>query len=326
MPVNQNQLKLSGCKNPMKSYISFGWCTAHYQVMYEIDEKFSEKLNTKLKEMEAIGEMAGQKAQRYSILDEASMQAAAILAQYANLLCVVAEVPPSYALVTGGKFKEAMNKTKTLTNPVNALVAINNINKMGVKNDKLTASQLQRGKGATQLYSIAILLQQIEENKNKPEFQQNKGNIEALISMVKKSLGDIYGSDILERIERFANMGKNPSDANKRAALDFLVEIDAKAKDLNLPKEFEEQLQVLIDKQNEAEGKTQEAALIATKPVTIKLQYPDHEHTHPAEHSHDHAYMHEHNIPHSHEPVISLDNVLGQQIRQTDNNLEGENS
>lgn len=296
-----NRMKLSGYNNPMKSYVSFGWCEAHYQAMYEIDEKFTQKVKDKLKEIEAIKSSAKHKQERYSLLDEASMQAATIIAQYANLMFTVAEVPPAYAVMTATKFKEAMKSSETFSNPISSLIAINNIAKMSVKNTNLNASQLERGKGATQLYSIAILLEQVEENKNKPEFQQRKGEIDTLTTMVKKSLENIYGKDIFEKIEKFGSMGKKPSADEKKAALDFLVEIDSKAKALNLPDEFEEKLKALLAEQSEAEGKTQEATLVTDKPMTIKINYPDHDHNAPHSHSHDHDHMHKHNIPHSHE-------------------------
>jgi|GEM_PF-1888214 len=298
-----NRMRLSGYNNPMKSYVSFGWCEGHYQAMYEIDEKFTQKIQDKLKEIEAIKSSTEHKQERYSLLDEASMQAATIIAQYANLMFTVAEVPPSYAVMTASKFKEAMKSSETFSNPISSLIAINNIAKMSVKNTNLNASQLERGKGATQLYSIAILLEQVEENKNKPEFQQRKGEIDTLTSMVKKSLENIYGKDIFKKIEKFGSMGKKPSTEEKKAALDFIVEVDSKGKTLNLPDEFEEKLKTLLAAQSDAEGKTQEATLITNKTMSIKINYPDHDHNpnHTHSHSHDHDHMHKHNIPHSHE-------------------------
>lgn len=288
-PTNSysNKMKLSGYNNPMKSYVSFGWCTAHYQAMYDIDVKYSEKIKNRLKEIEELKQTM---KQRYSSTDKAAIEAAKILAQYANMQCVIAEVPPAYAVMNGGKLKQAMNESKTLTNPVSALIAINALANMDVKNNELDNKHLERAKGSTQLYSMAILLNQIEENKNKPEFIKNKIYIDELTGIVKDSLCKIYGNDILERIEYFGNMGKKPTDEQKAAALDFLVEVDALSKSVILPDDFQEKLQTLLDKQSLDEGLTLQSDDMGTNKFVIKVQYPDHEHT----------VAHAHGIPHTH--------------------------
>ena len=288
-PTNSysNKMKLSGYNNPMKSYVSFGWCTAHYQAMYDIDVKYSEKIKNRLKEIEELKQTM---KQRYSSTDKAAIEAAKILAQYANMQCVIAEVPPAYAVMNGGKLKQAMNESKTLTNPVSALIAINALANMDVKNNELDNKHLERAKGLTQLYSMAILLNQIDENKNKPEFIKNKIYIDELTRIVKDSLFKIYGNDILERIEYFGNMGKKPTDEQKAAALDFLVEVDALSKSVILPDDFQEKLQTLLDKQSLDEGLTLQSDDMGTNKFAIKVQYPDHEHT----------VAHAHGIPHTH--------------------------
>lgn len=288
-PTNSysNKMKLSGYNNPMKSYVSFGWCTAHYQAMYDIDVKYSEKIKNRLKEIEELKQTM---KQRYSSTDKAAIEAAKILAQYANMQCVIADVPPAYAVMNGGKLKQAMNESKTLTNPVSALIAINALANMDVKNNELDNKHLERAKGSTQLYSMAILLNQIEENKNKPEFIKNKIYIDELTGIVKDSLCKIYGNDILERIEYFGNMGKKPTDEQKAAALDFLVEVDALSKSVILPDDFQEKLQTLLDKQSLDEGLTLQSDDMGTNKFAIKVQYPDHEHT----------VAHAHGIPHTH--------------------------
>lgn len=288
-PTNSysNKMKLSGYNNPMKSYVSFGWCTAHYQAMYDIDVKYSEKIKNRLKEIEELKQTM---KQRYSSTDKAAIEAAKILAQYANMQCVIAEVPPAYAVMNGGKLKQAMNESKTLTNPVSALIAINALANMDVKNNELDNKHLERAKGSTQLYSMAILLNQIDENKNKPEFIKNKIYIDELTRIVKDSLFKIYGNDILERIEYFGNMGKKPTDEQKAAALDFLVEVDALSKSVILPDDFQEKLQTLLDKQSLDEGLTLQSDDMGTNKFAIKVQYPDHEHT----------VAHAHGIPHTH--------------------------
>ncbi len=287
----QNNIKLSGFNNPMKSYISFGWCTAHYQAMYEIDEKFSQKINTKLKQIENLKNTHEERKKRYSIVDNAALEAGRILAQYANMQCVIAEVPPSYAVITGGKLKQAMAESTTLSNPVSCLITINAISNMQAKNNSLDEKHLERGKGATQLYSIAILLNQIEKNKNKPEYLQNADSINMLVQMVKKSLSQIYGEDILERLKEFANMGKNPTTEQKTLALDFLVEMDSIAQNLTLPDDFQEKLSKLLDEQSASEGRILPPSNELKNTISIKIQYPDH----------DHSVAHAHGIPHSHE-------------------------
>lgn len=295
-------MKLSGYNNPMKSYVSFGWCTAHYQAMYELDEKLMTKLSDKLKLIETLKEEETAKA-RYSIIDDASLTAASILSQYANMQCVVAEVPPSYALITGGKLKKAMEKTKTLTNPVSILTCINAVNNMTVKNSEVNEPKLKRAKASTQLYTTTILLKQLEENKNKPEYKENAQEIDNLVSIIEKRLKSIYGQDILDRIDRFANMGVKPSDKEKRNALDFLIEIDSKAQDMNLSEDFEENLKQLINKLNLKESKDLTYTEPQCKNICLKLYYPDHEHILGQVHTHQHSheYMHENGIPHSHE-------------------------
>ena len=277
----------------MRSYaLSFGWCTGHYQAMYDIDEKYTTKLTAKLEEINKnLKENIDKKKERYCIVDAAAVEAAKIIAQYSNLQCVIAEVPPSYAIVNGGKLKQAMQNSETLSNPVSTLIAINSLMNMNVKNKDIDSQHLERAKGATQLYAIGILLDQIDENKNKPEFAQNKKLIESLTNSVKQSLCKIYGENIFDRMKEFGEMGKDPSYEQKNNALEFLIEVDAKAKSITSPENFQENLQLLINKQNEDEGRTIDPKILYEKNITIKVQYPDH----------DHSLAHMHGIPHTHE-------------------------
>lgn len=314
--VPNNSMQLSGVNNPMKSYISFGWCTAHYQAMYEIDLQQSVRLH----QLKQIEQLKQQKQERYSIYDTAAVQAAKIISQYSNLMFTVAEVPPSFALQNAKKFKDAIEKSETLSNPLTLLTSINNIAKTEVKNDDLTPIRKERAKGATQLYSIAILLDKIEEKKNQPEFQHILTQINSLSDSVRESIKRVYGDDIFEKIEYFGSLSEHPSDKDKRAALDFIIEVDSKAESLKLPFDFEKKLIGLLDKQNDFEGRTKENTIITEKPLKIKLNYPDHDHNpadfnknhdhiHEHNHTHSHEYMHEHGIAHTHEENIKETNV-----------------
>ena len=86
-------------------------------------------------------------------------------------------------------------------------------------------------------------------------------------------------------------MGENPTDKQKRQALDFLIEVDNKAKEMNLPEEFEFKLNELINKVNERDNLKEALIQAKFEGFSIKINYPDH----------DHTYAHAHNIPHSHE-------------------------
>ncbi len=284
---NDCSRQLSGLYNPIKSYITFGWCTAHYQAMYEIDCKQKEKLD-KLAQIELLKQ---QKHERYSIYDKASAQAAKIISQYSNLMFTVAEVPPSFALKNSKKFKDAIEKSETLSNPLTLLTAINDIAKMDVKNDSLTPIRKERAKGATQLYSIAILLDRIEQNKYKPEFQHVLAQINILSDDVIKSLKNIYGNDIFEKIQHYGLLNKHPSVKDKKAALDFIIEVDSKAESLELPLDFESKLIVLLNDQSNFEGRVEENTLVTEKSLQIKLNYPDHDHN-PADFNHHHEHTH----------------------------------
>ncbi len=295
-----NELQLSGYNNPMKSYaVSFGWCTSHYQAMYEIDEKYTQKLKDKLQEIENLKKQGKNNKKRYSIVDNAALEAAKIIAQYANMQCVVAEVPPSYAIMNGGKLRQAIQESETLTNPVSSLVAINSLINMDVKNKDLDENHLERAKGATQLYAIGIMLEQVEENKNRPEFIQNIDYINELTQIVKQSLCQIYGDDVFERMQEFGAMGKNPTTEQKAKALDFLVEVDSMAKSVKLPNNFQEKLQILLDRQSADEGRILDADETTVNKFTIKVQYPDHDHSLAHAHGIPHEHKHEHNHEHA---------------------------
>ena len=289
--IYNNSMHLSGANNPMKSYISFGWCTAHYQAMYEIDMQQTDKLN-KLAQIEQLKQ---QKQQRYSIYDMASSQAAKIISQYSNLMFTVAEVPPSFALQNAQKFKAAIEQSDTLSNPLTLLTTINNIVKMDVKNEDLTPIRKERAKGATQLYSIAILLDKIEENKSDPKFQHILAQINLLSDTIKKSIKKIYGDDIFEKIKYFSSLNQHPTDKDKRAALDFIIEIDSHAQSLELPADFESILIELLNRQSDFEGKREISTLITQKSLNIRLNYPDHDHNPPdikpgSKNEHTHTY------------------------------------
>jgi len=266
--------------------------------MYEIDTKQAEKIE-KLIQLEKQKEN-----QRYSLCDAASAQAAKIIAQYANLMFTTAEVPPSFALNNAVNFKNKMNESTVFSNPVTLLTAVNNIAKMSVKNDDLTPVRKERAKGASQLYSIAVLLDRIDKYKSRPEFRHILTQINSLSDTVKQSLMEIYGSDIFEKIKYFGSLSEKLSDKDKKAALDFILDVDAQAEGLILPDSFETELSELVEMKNRYEEREKEAEFIINTPLSIKLNYPDHDHNPSDIHTHSHEYMHRHGIEHTHENTI----------------------
>lgn len=287
-----NSLSLSGINNPMRSYISFGYCernNGHYQKMYEIDTMFSEKVAKRIEQIKKAKEM-------YSLEEECNIEAAKIMMQYSNMQTVFAEMPPAYTIVTGTKLKEIMDKTQTFTDPVSNLITINNISKINGVNKELPQSRQSKATRAAQLYSTLILLDQIKENKTKIEYQDSQSKIDELISMVEKTIKEIYGDDILERVDKLSKMGRKVSLEDQKMALNFLIEIDCVSKDLKLPTEFEKKLAKLIENKNRIEGRTEPTQKSQKAPSKlIKVFYPDHEHTMehingtPHEHKHEHT-------------------------------------
>jgi len=313
-----NNMHLSGYNSPIRSYISFGYCErngGHYQKMYEIDEKFSTKIQEKIQDLEKLKD---QIHARYSLEDESNIEAAKIMMQYSNMQTVFAEMPPAYTIVTGTKLKEAMEKTKTFTNPIDNLITINNITKIKGVNKDLPNTRTGKATRAAQLYSTLILLEQIKANKNKPEYQETQSEINALIAMVEKTIKGIYGEDIFERVDKLGKMGRKVSLDNQKMALNFLIEIDCVSKELKMPSEFEERLAQLAQRQSDIEGRTGSSLKSQKSPLmAIKVFYPDHEHTmdhltgtphthehHEHIHEHFHEHLHEHTEDESYEELL----------------------
>ncbi len=312
----KNNLKLSGYNNPMKSYISFGYCEkngGHYQKMYEIDEKFSQKISEKIKEIE---EIKNKPKTRLSLEDESNMQAAKIMMQYSNMQTVFAEMPPAYTIVTGTKLKEEMDKTQTFTNPVSNLITLNNITKINGANNDLPESRRGKATRAAQLYSSLILLDQIKENKTNPKYKETEEDIDEIVEIAKQTIKGIYGDDIFDRVQALSQMGRKVSLENQRMALNFLIEIDCVSKDLKFPDEFEEKLSKLIDKQNDIEKRTIDTEQPDKKTSRIiKVFYPDHEHT--LDHINGTPHTHEHHHNQTNEYQKILDNMHEHKTAQT---------
>ena len=301
--LDEKNVKLSGFNNPMKAYISFGYCErngGHYQKMYEIDTNFSQKITERIGQLEKLKNKA---QQRYSLEDESNIEAAKIIMQYSNMQTVFAEMPPAYTIVTGTKLKKAMDKTQTFTNPIDNLIVINNITKIKGVNKELPQSQQSKATRAAQLYSTLILLNQIKANIGKLQFNSTQDDIKELVQMVEMTVKEIYGDDIIERVEKLSQMGRKVSLEDQKTALNFLIEIDCISKDLKLPTEFEEKLSKLAEKQNIIDRRTELVQKSEKQPVKlIKVFYPDHEHTmdHLTGAPHTHEHTHEHHPEHQH--------------------------
>lgn len=290
-------LRLSGYTTPMKSYVSFGYCerdAGHYAQMFKIDSQFAEKMAEKIQQVEKLQNIY---QRRLSLEEESNVQAARLMMQYSNMQTIYAEMPPAYTIVTGTKLKEVMNKTQTFTNPISNLITINNITKISGKNPNLPEHRKDKATRSAQLYSTLLLLDQIKQYKDQPQYTKTRRDIEELTQTIESTIKAIYGDDILERVEKLGKMGRTVSLENQKMALDFLVEIDCVAKDLKLPSEFEEKLSKLIEKQNEIDSRTIDIERPEMKlSKTIQVFYHDHDHA--VSHSHIHSHMGEHHHHH----------------------------
>ena len=137
----------------------------------------------------------------------------------------------------------------------------------------------------------------------------------AALSMVGSILGMIYGDDIFERVVKLSKMGRKVSLENQRMALDFLIETDCVSKELKLPSEYEKKLSNLIARQNIIEGRNLTHSRAEKKlSRTIKVFYPDHEHT--MEHLNGTPHTHEHHHDHSSEYQLILERMHSEKSQE----------
>lgn len=299
-----------------KSYISFGWCTPHIRAMQSLNENFNKAIQKILGAQNiAKNTIDGKnlfKKTQYSLLDKASAEAAKLFSQYCNAQYTVSEMLPSYALSMNKPLVDMIEKLDVLNNPINTLIAINDVMKIkmkaGIDNNtakEYTEEQVKKAKAGTQLYTTVMLVEKINQHLNNAALTEiSREKVKCLTNMIHSAIDSLYGKDTYRRIMELSKIGENPTFVQKQASINLIKEFDEKAQELTLPKEFEEELQDLIDYQNNVEGKTiQNSGTGVKDDFALKLSY----HTHPQEkisgeasnvaqevhHHHDHGSMSE---------------------------------
>lgn len=281
-----------------KSNITFGYCYPHMEAASTLNSKFGTAISNILAhELSIKNDLANKnfmKKMKYSLLDDAAAKAASLFSQYCNMQYSVAEFLPTYAVTLNKSLVESIKEMEVFKDPIKTFVAINDITKMEMKagidkntGAEYTQNQTQRAKAGTQLYTVAFMLQQLQNSIEKTENQFVKSELQALFNMVNKTLDETYGENTLQRILELSGIGPNPTYEQKVASINLMKEFDAVGKELHFSKEFEKGLQALIDSENNRLEKTIEnEGQGITSSMTIKLKY--HTHAHGDDHHHVH--------------------------------------
>lgn len=318
--ANTDEIELTGVP---KSYINFGWCVPHVQAMKNLNEQFNLAIQKTIRSQEtakaSIDAKNLFKQTQYGLLDDASVKAAKLFAQYSNIQYSVAEMLPTYALSLNKPLIEMMDKMDGLNNPINTLITINNLTKLNMQGgiDKNTSkvytpNQVKKAKSGTQLYATVLLLDRVKQQLNSCSFDSSsKSQIENLVSILESKIDNIYGKNTYERIMQLSKIGSNPTLEQKKASIALIREFDEKAQLLSLNGEFEDGLKALIESANKQENKTipnPGKGLLGG--IDLKLAY----HTHPQEDVHHHHHHHgemteeEHRLYHLREEQERLKN------------------
>lgn len=274
-----------------KSYVSFGWCTPHIGAMQSLNVKFNKAIQKVLHAQNmAKSTIEGKnifKNTQYSLLDNASAEAATLFSQYCNAQFAMSEMLPSYALSLNKPLKHMMAESDVMSNPVNTLITINDVMKLKFKagidkntGQEYTAEQIKKAKAGTQLYTTVMMVEKINENMNHSGLTAiSREKIQGLTNMIHSAIDSIYGKNTYQRIKNLSEIGENPTLDQKQASINLIKEIDSKAQELILPEEFKKELQSLIDYQNGVEGKALENKGSGLKDdFTLKLSYHTHSH------------------------------------------------
>lgn len=275
---------------PHTSALSFGWCIPHVDAMQFTNNLFNksvlkqiEKQNIAKSTIEGLNKI---KNTQYSLMDQASAEAAKLFSQYCNVQYSVSEMLPSYALSLNEPLILMMKELDTMNNPVNTLVVINDLTKLKTKAgiDKntgleYTKEQATKAKAGTQLYTTVMMLENINKNLHNSVLTDiSREKINFLTNIIHSKIYEIYGKDAYQNIVNLSKMGSSPTFEQKKASLSLLKELDSKAQELSFPEEFEAGLRDLIDYQNKVEGKTlTNNGKGITDDLSLVLSY----HTHP---------------------------------------------
>lgn len=304
-----------------KSYVSFGWCTPHINAMQSLNNNFNKAIQKVLNAQNlAKSTIEGKnlfKNTQYSLLDKSSAEAATLFSQYCNVQYTTSEMLPSYALSMNKPLIKMMDESDVLNNPINTLIAINDVMKLKMKagidkytKKEYTAEQMKKAKAGTQLYTTVMMVEKINQNMaNSVLTDLSREKIKGLTNLIHSTIDNIYGKNIYQRIKKLSEIGENPTIEQKQDSIKLIKELDAKSQELKLPEEFEKELQDLINYQNNIEGKTLENTGIGLKDdFALKLSYHTHSHAKVNEQNEDIVNVqqnqnHEHEHHHDHEPM-----------------------
>lgn len=284
--------------------ISFGYCEIHVEKSNSISVFF----NNKLIDMK-VNNLTKKKEDLLDISNSATKEATNFLLMFANKQKDEAEFIPLWTIINNEKTSTLMDNSDIFKDTIQNLIAANNVQKVKIKNPKLSTEQLEKAQGSLQLHTIVILLNQIEKNRENQVFLSENGqqNADELVSIINKKIDDIYGEGVYEKIKKLSEVGSNPDVRTKKESLDFLMFIENNAKKIDFGKEFEDKLIKLVENEKKLE--------------LAKKEHP-HEHSHTnigeekieitqeelliSHHSHDHihedgSHHHDHNHhEHSH--------------------------
>ncbi len=269
--LKENNLNLNKIQKFNYNYpISFGWCEKHNVRSKEISIIFLNQLK-KQKEKEANAAFETTRLEYLELANNANKEALNFLMQFTNRQKNEAEFIPLWSLMNNENLRSEMQQSKVFGDPVGALISLNSLQDVKIKNDKITEEQLSKAQGSLQLHTAVILINQIEQSLNDPTSlaYQDKELIQELISIVKDNLDSVYGTNIYEKVLQLSKIGSEPDFSSKKESLDTLTKIDNDAKPFLLNDKFTEKLESLIDHQKQLEYEKTEIEQEYKHKVTI---------------------------------------------------------
>lgn len=291
---NRNDLQ----QDVFQKNVSFGWCEKHYTRMTEVSQLFNEAARTQ----QRAAELKRQAGELLDIANRTALEATKFVINFANRMKGEAEFVPLWTIKNCSELQETLDASPIFGDPVQDLIGLKNIGKFKMNNPNYSEELNNQGAGSLQVHTAIIFTEQAERNMNKANLNEDdKKEVQDLLQMVKNKIDEVFGEGTYMKLINISNMGKNPTDEQKRESLRILKEIDSKARRFDFGEEFNQRLEALVEKlhirfhhENEHVHHHHEQTDIEVPNVNIiyHTHGPHGEHVHEHEHEHEHEHQH----------------------------------
>ena len=241
----QNQLKNDTFQ---RSNVTFGWCEPHVQRGSEISMIFNETL----RQQQKIAEIERKKGALLDTANKSAMDATKFVLNFANRQKGEAEFVPLWTIKSNPVLQKTMDDSPIFGDPVQNLIALNNVSKFKMNNPKFSEQMNNQAAGSLQLHTTMIMAEQAKRNLEKSNLSaEDKKEVEELLELVQDKVDEVFGEGTYQKLLDIGNMGKEPTIEQKRESNRILIDIDHKARRFDFGEEFRHRLEHLVEKQHE---------------------------------------------------------------------------